>query len=321
MGGQITDFPGLTLTVSISVSPRQENPYSCIRMKELLRKVRRLEIKIRRMVDNTFAGEYHSAFKGQGLEFDEVRPYQFGDDIRSIDWNVTARNGTVFIKQFKEEREQTLFVLFDISGSEEFGKEGASKLQIGTEIAAILSFSALKNNDKIGLATFTDRIERYYKPGKGRKHVLALIRGLIIHQAEKQETRLRAALDFSRKAIRRRSILIVISDFLDTGYEKALTHLSSKHDLILIRLYSPAEMLAGGVGTLPVKDNESGIVRWIHAGDAAYRQKLGERFLAIDSSLAQLSRKFGFGYLNINTEADYIPVLERFFKQRNARVR
>ena len=194
-------------------------------MKDVLKKIRKLEIKIRKMVESTFAGEYQSAFKGQGLEFDEVRPYQYGDDIRSIDWNVTAKTGEVYIKKFREEREQTLFVLFDVSGSGDFGPAEENKRLIGMEIASILAFSALKNNDKFGLTTFSDRVEKYYKPNKGRKHILKIVRGVLSHTNRSEHTSIKHALDFVKNTLRRRSILLIISDFLDKEMVKAGIHM------------------------------------------------------------------------------------------------
>jgi uncharacterized protein (DUF58 family) len=288
-------------------------------LKDLIKKIRRLEIKIRRKVDSTFAGEYHSAFKGQGLEFDEVRRYQYGDDIRAIDWNVTAKTGDVYIKLFKEEREQTLFVLFDISGSEDFGPAEANKRLIGTEIASILAFSALKNNDKIGLATFTDQIEEYYKPKKGRKHILALVKGLLGHEPNHRLTRISTALEFARKTLKRRSILLVISDFLDKDYQQGLRSLAQKHELILIRLYHPDEVFRSSAGTVPIMDMERGQQRWIHAGDLGYRQRLLEEFDRLHQELASFCRRYRIGYIPINTQEDYLPKLERYFRQKNAR--
>lgn len=288
-------------------------------MKELLKKVRKLEIKTRRMVENTFAGEYHSAFKGQGLEFDEVRLYQFGDDIRSIDWNVTAKAGEVYIKQFREEREQTMFVLFDISGSEDFGHGGENKLLIGTEIAAILAFSAMKNNDKIGLLTFSDQVERFFAPKKGRKHILSIIRGLLQSNTNSRLTDIKAALDFVRKTIRRHSIIFVISDFLDEGYERALTQLSRKHEVILIRLFNPDEIMKRGMGTIPVRDTESGRITWLNAGDTGYRTLLRDKFESIGNDLEALCLRTRMEMLQISTDSDYIVELEKFFRKRNAR--
>ncbi|RMG24999.1 MAG: DUF58 domain-containing protein [Bacteroidetes bacterium] len=286
-------------------------------MKELLRKVRRLEVKTRRMVETTFAGEYHSAFKGQGLEFDEVRPYQYGDDIRSIDWNVTAKTGEVYIKQFREEREQTLFVLFDVSGSEDFGPGQENKLLIGTEIAAILAFSALKNNDKIGLLTFSDQVERFFKPQKGRKHVLKVVRTLLTHEHEHDQTNIQLALDYVKRTLKRHGILIVISDFLDQGFERSLIHLNKKHEVILIRLFHPNERFQMGAGTIPVLDIETGRRRWLNAGDIGYRKLLNENFEEIDQRLQRLCRRYRMGYIPVNTREDYFPVLERYFRQRN----
>lgn len=288
-------------------------------MKEVLKKVRKLEIKIRKMVDSTFAGEYHSAFKGQGLEFDEVRPYQYGDDIRTIDWNVTAKTGQVYIKQFREEREQTLFVLFDVSGSGDFGPAEENKRLIGMEITSILSFSALKNNDKIGLATFSDRLEKYYKPNKGRKHILKIVRGVLTHENKSEQTDINFALDFVKHTLKRRSILIIISDFLDEGYERSLTQLSQKHEVILIRLFHPNEVFYMGTGTIPVIDIESNRQRWLNAGDVGYRKQLNESFDKIDQNLQDLCTRNKIGYISINTREDYIPVMEKFFRQRNRR--
>ena len=285
-------------------------------MKDILKKVRRLEIKIRKVVESTFAGEYQSAFKGQGLEFDEVRPYQPGDDIRTIDWNVTAKTGELFIKKFREEREQTLFVLFDVSGSGDFGPSEENKRLIGMELASILSFSALKNNDKIGLATFSDKIEKYYKPNKGRKHILKIVRGVLTHENKSEKTDITFALDFTKHVLKRRSILIIISDFLDTNYEKSLIQLSRKHELILIRLFHPNEVFRMGTGTIPVLEIETNTQRWLNAGDVGYRKQLNESFEQIETRLADLCRRNKIDFLSVNTQEDYIPVLERFFKSR-----
>ena len=270
-------------------------------------------------MENTFAGEYQSAFKGQGLEFDEVRPYMYGDDIRSIDWNVTAKTGQVFIKKFREEREQTLFVLFDISGSGDFGPGEENKRLIGTEIACLLAFSALHNNDKIGLATFSDEIETYYKPNKGRKHILKMVRGLLTHHNKSEQTNLLKAMEFIRHILRRRSILLIISDFLDEGYEQMLVQMSRKHEVILIRLFHPNEVFYMGSGIIPVIDIESGQQRWLNAGDVGYRRLLNENFDRIHHRLEELCLRHGIGYLSVNTQEDYLPLLERYFRRRNSR--
>lgn len=288
-------------------------------MKELLKKVRKLEIKTRRKVDATFAGEYHSAFKGQGLEFDEVRLYQYGDDIRSIDWNVTAKSGDVYIKKFKEEREQTMFVLFDISGSEDFGNGDESKMQVGTEIAAILAFSAMKNNDKIGLATFTDRVERYFTPRKGRSHILAIIRGLLVHKMRSNKTNIAAAVDWVSKTLKRKSVFILISDFLDENYETSVKLLARKHEVILIRLFNPNEVMRAGAGMIPAYDAESGQHVWINSGDGGFRNQVGKKFEEIEAALRSLGKRQNIDFLTIDTSQDYIHTLEMFFRKRNAR--
>jgi uncharacterized protein (DUF58 family) len=288
-------------------------------MKDLLKKVKKLEIKTRRKVDSTFAGEYHSAFKGQGLEFDEVRLYQFGDDIRSIDWNVTAKSGNVYIKKFREEREQTLFVLFDISGSEDFGRGTENKMQVGTELAAIMAFSAMKNNDKIGLATFTDRIERFYAPRKGRGHVLAIIKGLMQHKMRSNKTSIANAVNWVQKAMKRKSLFIIISDFLDEGYEPALRHLAQKHEVILIRLFNHHEVMSAGAGMVPVYDAESGTQVWVNSGDGGFRKRVSRKFEEIVTNLKKLSKGHQIDFLSIDTTEDYILSLEMFFRKRNAR--
>ncbi len=286
-------------------------------MKEILKKVKRLEIKVRRVVNTTFAGEYQSAFKGQGLEFDEVRLYQYGDDIRSIDWNVTAKTGIPYVKKFREEREQTLFILFDVSGSEDFGPGDEKKRQVGAEIVTLLSFSAWKNNDKIGLALFSDQLERYFKPSKGRKHILQLVRNLITWQPKSRKTDLTAAMEFTSHVLKRRSVIFIVSDFLDQGFETILARLQQHHDVILIRLYHPNEFFPFGAGIIPIQDLEGGAPRWISAGDPEYRQAMLRSMDEVDRRLQIFCKRHKIGLIPINTRHDYLPVLERFFKQRN----
>lgn len=288
-------------------------------MKELLKKIRLIEINTRRKVESTFAGEYHSAFRGQGLEFDEVRPYQEGDDIRSIDWNVTAKTGEAYIKKFREEREKTLFVLFDVSGSENFGKEGQNKLMVGTEIAAVIAFSALKNSDKVGMALFTDRMERVYAPSKGRKHVLALLNGLVQHKTSSLKTNVRTALDFASKALRRRAIVIVISDFLDEGYDNSLRHLAQRHEVILIRLHHPAEVFKHSTGLIPVYDAENLKLIWFNTSMAGARARLQQKFEEAAKRLEKLSTRHRVDFLSIDTSGDYFHQLEQFFHQRHSK--
>lgn len=289
---------------------------------DLLRKIRRIEMQIRRTVDSNFIGEYHSAFKGQGMEFDEVRLYQPGDDVRAIDWNVTARSGQVFIKKFREEREQTLFILFDISGSQDFGPEEENKREVGTIATGILSFAALHNGDKIGMATFSEDIERYFKPAKGRKHILAMVSDLLTHRNTGYTTDLTNALDFVKRVLRRKSILIVVSDFLAEGYEPSLQQLARKHDVHLLRIFHPNEMFHTSTGTVPVVSIETGRMVWINAGDGSYRNELNERFWEIDTRLRDFSQRNGIVYDYINAHAHegekqhYLSVLKRMFKRK-----
>jgi Protein of unknown function DUF58 len=288
-------------------------------MKELLKKVRKIEINTRRKVENTFAGEYHSAFRGQGLEFDEVRPYQDGDDIRSIDWNVTAKTGEAFIKKFKEEREKTLFVLFDVSGSENFGKEGENKLMVGTEIAAVIAFSAMKNSDKVGLTMFTDRVERFYAPKKGRKHILAMLNGLVQHKTASLRTGVKVAIDFANRVLRRRAIVIVISDFLDEGYETSLRHLARRHEVVMIRLYNPAETFKRPTGIIPVYDAERLKLVWFNTSHKGSRNAVEKKFNLVGERLQHLGVRNRVDFLSIDTTGDYMQQLEQFFRKRNSR--
>jgi uncharacterized protein (DUF58 family) len=287
-------------------------------MDTLLQKVRKLEIKVKSLVDTAFAGEYQSAFRGQGLEFSEVRAYQLGDDIRSIDWNVTARSNSVYIKQFREEREQQIFVLFDISGSEDFGAETENKRMIGTELAAIFAFSSLRNNDRFGLITFSNGIEQYFKPLRGRSHIMAILQGLIKALPNSKKTDIKAAIDYYKRVQKRKSVMILISDFLDQGYEDSIRQLSIRHEIILIRLYHPEEILKASAGIIPILDNESGIIRWVNSGGGAYRKKVGPYLKEIDTRLSQLARHKKIAYLPVDVSKDYVPVLEKFFNTRHA---
>jgi len=226
--------------------------------KELLKKVRKIEIKTRRLSDHIFGGEYHSTFKGRGMTFSEVRQYQFGDDVRSIDWNVTARYNEPYVKVFEEERELTMMLLVDVSGSEFFGTQEQFKNEVITEIAATLAFSATQNNDKIGLILFTDKIELYIPPKKGRSHVLRIIRELIEFAPEHKGTNINEALRFLSSVMKKKAIAFMLSDFMDTGYEKTLKIASSKHDLTGIRIYDRHEKSLPNLGVVQMKDEETG---------------------------------------------------------------
>ncbi len=287
--------------------------------KELFKKIRHVEIRTKGLVNETFGGEYHSAFKGRGIEFAEVRPYQIGDDIRSIDWNVSARMGDTFIKVFEEEREQTLMLLVDVSGSEDFGSQGAFKRDIAAEICALVAFSAIKNNDKVGMVLFTDRVEKFIPPKKGRRHVLRLIRDLYAHDPASRGTRLAAAFDHLLHVLRRRAIVLIVSDFMDEGFEKPLRAVAQRHDTIAVHLEDPREEALPLVGLLELTDAETGETvvvdtRSRHAREAFAQQTFERRAAVVD-----LLRRVRVERIPIRTDAGYVEPLIRFFRHRNRR--
>ncbi|MCA2004913.1 MAG: DUF58 domain-containing protein, partial [Ignavibacterium sp.] len=241
--------------------------------KELLKQVREIEIRTKGLVNQVFSGEYHSVFKGRGMEFSEVREYQFGDDIRNIDWNVTARFGHPYVKIFEEERELTVIMMVDLSGSLAFGSKEKTKQRIAAEVSAILSFSALKNNDKVGLLLFTDKIEKFVPPRKGRKHVLRIVREVLSFKPEGNKTDLRAALEYLNKAVKKRSIVFLLSDFIDDGFEKILRVVSKKHDLIGIVLEDRREKEIPQLGLIKVIDSETETEKWIDTSSMHFRNE------------------------------------------------
>lgn len=288
---------------------------------ELLRKIREIKIRIRKRVDSTFAGDYTTAFRGQGLEFEEVRAYQAGDDIRSIDWNVTARSSQAYIKVFREERERNVFVLFDISASQDFGPENENKKFIGCEIAAVLAYSALQQNDKFGLATYTSETEKYFPAKKGRKHFMALLSALLASGQKSEQSNLKASLDFLRKTLKKRSVLFIISDFIDKGYEESVLRASIKHEIVLIRIFHPSETMKKSIGILPFRNAETKKINWIPAGRTGLGKKLTEGFSGIDLTLRNLAKNPNIHYLSISANLPYIPVLEGFFHKKHLQKR
>ena len=244
--------------------------------KELFKKIRRIEIRTKGLVNNVFGGEYHSAFKGRGIEFSEVRPYQIGDDIRSIDWNVTARTGETFVKIFEEEREQTLVLVVDISGSEDFGSQNKFKREIAAEICAILGFSAIKNNDKVGLLLYSDQVELFVPPKKGRRHVLRLIRDLFAHAPLSQGTRLAVALNHVLHVLHRRSIVLIVSDFFDADFEKPLRMVAKRHDTVAIHLQDRREQELPSIGLVDLTDPETGETLLLDTRSRHARQAFAE---------------------------------------------
>ncbi len=284
---------------------------------ELLRRVRRIEIKTRALTDNIFAGEYHSAFKGHGMSFSEVREYQPGDDVRDIDWNVTARMNRPYIKVFEEERELTLMLLVDLSASQGFGTRGRSQRELAAEVAATLAFSAMQNNDKVGVVFFTDRVEKFIPPQKGRRHILYIIRELLDFEPEGQRTDVAAAMEYLMRVMTKRCIAFVLSDFLDTAdFSRPLSVAARKHDLVALRLYDRFTEEMPDVGLLRVRDAETGHSRYVDTSSRTVRQY--QRRWAENRSrlLAQLFRRNGVDYADIPTNGDYVRRLINLFAGR-----
>ena len=285
--------------------------------RELFRKIRHVEIRTKGLVENVFGGEYHSAFRGRGIEFSEVRPYQIGDDVRSIDWNVSARMGEPYIKLFEEEREQTLLLMVDISGSGDFGSSGTTKREVAAEICAVLGFSAIRNNDKVGLLLFSDKIERFVPPKKGRRHVLRIIRDLYVHEAASRGTNVKAALDHAHHMLNRRAIVILVSDFLDAGYDKALRTLAQKHDVVAIRLLDPREEALPKVGLLSLTDAETGRPVLVDTSSKTVRNTFSARAADREAAVQSALKRARVDTVTVRTDADYVEPLVALFKRRN----
>jgi uncharacterized protein (DUF58 family) len=287
--------------------------------KELLKQVRQIEIRTKGLVNHLFSGEYHSVFKGRGMEFSEVREYQYGDDIRNIDWNVTARFGHPYIKVFEEERELTVMLMVDMSGSLMFGSVSKTKQRVAAELSAILAFSALKNNDKVGLILFTDKIEKFVPPRKGNKHVLRIIREVLSFEPEGNATDIKAALEFMNNAIKKRSIIFLLSDFLDEDYEKILRVVGKKNDLIGVVLDDRRENEIPPVGLIKFTDAESGEERWIDTSSASVRKVMKQ---ARNKEVAKRNTMFltsRLDSIHVQTGVDYIKPLVQFFRMREKR--
>jgi uncharacterized protein (DUF58 family) len=283
---------------------------------ELLKRVRRIEIKTRGLSQQIFAGEYHSAFKGMGMAFSEVREYQYGDDIRNIDWNVTARFNHPFIKIFEEERELTVMLLIDVSGSREFASQTQLKKSLITEIAAVLSFSAISNNDKIGAILFSDQIEKFIPPKKGRQHILRIIRELIEYTPERKGTNISGALQYLTNAIKKRSTAFLISDMMDQGYEDALKISSKKHDLIVLRIFDQREAELPDVGLIYMKDAETGKQVWVDSSSKLVRKHYADHWNMKDREICEILQKHGVDSADISTHEDYVKPLMKLFKKR-----
>jgi uncharacterized protein (DUF58 family) len=283
---------------------------------ELLRKVRKIEIKTRGLSKNIFAGEYHSAFKGRGMAFSEVRDYQYGDDIRNIDWNVTARFNHPYIKIYEEERELTVMLIVDVSGSRNFGTISQLKKNLITEIAAVLSFSAIQNNDKIGMIMFSSRIEKFIPPKKGRQHILRIIRELINFEPADRQTNLTEALRYFTNVIKKRSTAFIISDFIDENYEDALKIAGKKHDIIALNIYDIREQEIPPVGLIHVKDAETGKLLWIDSSNKKTRENYSLWWNQEQLRLSELFNRYGIDSARMRTDEDYVKPLMNLFKKR-----
>jgi uncharacterized protein (DUF58 family) len=289
--------------------------------REVLKKVRRIEITTRSMVRDTFAGHYESIFKGRGMEFDEVREYQPGDDIRTIDWNVTARTGWLHVKKFVEERELTVLIVFDASGSFDFGTSQRLKRELAAEVGAVLAFAAIRNNDKVGLLVFTDEIEIFVPPRKGRKHVLRIIREILHFRPSKKGTNISHALEFAMRLVKRHSVMFCISDFRDTDYENALTIANKKHDVVAVTVTDPKELEIPPIGLIEVEDAETGQRSLLDL-----RSKTASEVFRRAAAEDVESRKRVFGsakvdQVELRTDQDYVEPLIKFFREREQRLR
>ncbi len=283
---------------------------------EILKKVRELEIKSKRLTNHLFTGEYHTAFKGQGMSFKEVREYQAGDDTRFIDWNVSARMNGTYSKIFEEERELSVYLLVDASASSSFGTNQQTKKELITEICAVLAFSALSNNDKTGIIFFTDGVEKYIPSSKGRDHVLYIVRELLSFEPKAKETNIVKALQFLNNITRHKSIVFVLSDFADAGYHEALRVAAKKHDVIGVQVFDKTDNNLPDVGLIQVQDAETGKMTWLDTGDAMIRYYYMQQFEKIRNDASQVFRTAGADLLQISTGQDYVKALQQFFIRR-----
>jgi uncharacterized protein (DUF58 family) len=287
--------------------------------KELLKKVRKIEIKTRGLSNHLFSGEYHSAFKGRGMAFSEVREYQIGDEIRTIDWNVTARFNHPYVKVFDEERELTLMILMDVSGSENFGTINQQKQDVATELCAVLAFSAIQNNDKVGVIFFSDKVEKFIPPKKGRSHILMIIRELIDFTPESKGTNVAEALKYLTSAIKKRSTAFVISDFISPAFEDQLKIANKKHDIIALRLYDRHEEEFPNMGLIPVRDEETGTIQWVDTANPEVRGAFRADALRRNAGIKEAFKKSGVDYGDIGTHENYVKPLMTLFKKRESR--
>lgn len=287
---------------------------------ELLKKVRRIEIKTRGLSQNIFAGEYHSAFKGRGMTFSEVREYGYGDDVRDIDWNVTARQGRPFVKVYEEERELTVVLLIDVSGSREFGAVGESKKEMMAEIAATLAFSSMQNKDKVGVIFFSDKVEKYIPPKKGLSHILLIIREIINFEPENTSTDLNAALEFLNSVVKKRSAAFLLSDFIaPTDYELSMAVAGRHHDLAAVQVYDKRDAQLPNVGLVRIKDMERDVYKWVDTSSKSVRKAYDRLWYMRRQAIAEVTAKCGVDMVSIATDEDFVVGLLTLFRNRALR--
>ncbi|MCA6073881.1 DUF58 domain-containing protein [Fulvivirga sedimenti] len=286
-------------------------------MKDLLKKLRKYEIQIRKAINSQMQGDFHSIFKGSGLEFDDVRTYQYGDDIRTIDWNVSAKGHGTFVKTFREEKEQTVFFILDVSASQDIGQPGHQKVDVGKEICGVLALSAAKEGSQVGLICFSDQNEKYVKPAKGPSQAYHIIHTLVNLKPRSKKTDLAKAILTTLNIIKRRTVMIFISDFIDENYFHNLKGLARKHDLVMIRLTDKRETDLPKLGIVPVYDKESGDTVWVNTSFGNFRSRISQDYTNNQEELAKFARKHQINFVSIDTGEDYVPKLLKLFKIRN----
>ncbi|MEM8969877.1 MAG: DUF58 domain-containing protein [Bacteroidota bacterium] len=286
-------------------------------VRKLLKKLRKYEIAIRKAITTQMQGDFHSVFKGSGITFDDVRPYQYGDDIRSIDWNATAKGHSVYVKTYREEREQIVYLVLDVSASQEIGNQGHQKVDVGKEICGVLALSAIKEGSQVGMFCFSDQKEVYVKPSKGDKHAYQIISKLYNLHPSSTRTDLNNAIRYLLNVIKRRSIVIFVSDFIDEGYDDNLRALARKHDLIITHLSDRRETKLPSLGIVPVYDKESRKTLWVNSSSSFFRNRISNTYGNTRQSLEEFCRKYQADYLPVNTDEDYVPKLIKLFRVRS----
>lgn len=286
-------------------------------MNQLLKKLRRYEIMIRKVANNHLQGDYQSIFKGAGLEFDDLRPYQYGDDVRTIEWKVSAKGHGTFVKTFREEKDQSVYFLLDISGSQDIGEAGKRKIDVGKEVAGVLTLAAIYEGSQVGLLSYSDEKEKIILPGKGPRQGVKIIKGIFNHENKSLKTNLKEMFSFALNLIKKRSIIIIISDFIDDDYERPFKALAEKHDLVAIQMTDKRESVLPSLGIIPVYDKEEGRVTWVNTAFGSFSKKISDTFTTDRTNLQEICKKNQINYLGIDTSQDIVLPLIELFKKRN----